>query len=367
MGGWRRRDWITAAAVCAVLGLVSAWQSYVIGSERGEDETFALQLFTRFLPWQSWLVIVPVAFAIRRGFAGGGARRAAASVPLHLVMCALGTLVVQALIYECGRAAGIAPFAEYTRADMLPPMTRKNLPFTALLYTCVLVVDAAVELRRRVRAEADARARLETQLAAAQLHALEAQLHPHFLFNTLNSIAVLIKLGDAARAGAMVTELAALLRRSLRRSDAPLVTVAEEVEFLERYLAIEAIRFSDRMVVEIHVEPAVAGAAVPAFLLQPIVENAIKHGLAPRADRGHLAIDVRGADGRLRAEIRDDGVGVGTGAAAPADGVGLTLVRSRLAQLYPGAHRFTLEPAAPRGTIATVELPLAPLAASEAA
>jgi two-component system LytT family sensor kinase len=236
----------------------------------------------------------------------------------------------------------------------VPSMLIKGSLSDLFLYVGVLVTDAAFEYRQRYRETGE-------RLAQAQLLALKMQLHPHFLFNTLNSVSVLIRKGDGSRALAMVSGMAELLRYSLRTIDVEHVPLRDELDFIRRYLDIQSVRYSDRLTIAIDVDPEVLTARVPNLILQPIVENAIKHGTSQRASASRLEIAAwRIAPERLRIEVRDDGPGPDAPLAAASDGngVGLVHVRRRLAQLYPGNHTFALNPRAGGGMTAILELPL---------
>jgi two-component system LytT family sensor kinase len=236
----------------------------------------------------------------------------------------------------------------------VPSMLIKGSLSDLFLYTGVLVADAALDYRQRYR-------ETHERLAQAQLLALKMQLHPHFLFNTLNSISVLVRKGDGPRALEMVNGMAELLRYSLRTISVELVALRDELDFIRRYLEIQAVRYSDRLTIAIDVDPELLAARVPNLLLQPIVENAIKHGTSQRAGASRLEIKAWGlTPERLRIEVRDDGPGPDASPAASGDGngVGLAHVRSRLAQLYPGRHSFALCPRIGGGMTAVLELPL---------
>ena len=175
----------------------------------------------------------------------------------------------------------------------------------------------------------------------AQLRALQYQLQPHFLFNTLNSISSLVADGRGADATRMLARLGDLLRDSLERGDAREVTLAEELATTEHYLDIEKARLGRRLRVETRIGPGVLQALVPPLLLQPLVENAIRHGIAPRMEGGVLAMHVEKREGRLLIELRNDGLPAGEGERAGRSGaIGLANVRQRLAALYPDAHAF---------------------------
>ncbi len=221
----------------------------------------------------------------------------------------------------------------------------------------LLLAAAGVALHRgRVR-RLEVRERLRTALVEAQLDALQFQLRPHFLFNTLNSILPLVG-KDPDRARQMVVRLGDLLRLSLRSEENPLVTLDEEIAILEKYLSIEQVRFRDRLEVSIAVDPAVSAAKVPSFLLQPLVENAIKHGLGGRAGRGRIAVTAREETGELALTVRDNGPGPRTSTVDTTGGIGLANTRRRLEALYPGRHRLELAPAPGGGAEVRLRIPL---------
>ncbi|HEV8263426.1 MAG TPA: histidine kinase [Gemmatimonadales bacterium] len=220
----------------------------------------------------------------------------------------------------------------------------------------VLVYAMVAGLYQGVRA-----LRLETQLMQARLDALAGQLQPHFLFNTLHTISAFV-LEDPKQANRMITRLSELLRHSFSRERGPLVTLEEELELLDHYVAIQEARFGDRLRVTFRVEPGTGLATVPTLLLQPLVENAIRHGAAGRGGEGEGVAEVEiaalRAGNRLRLEVRDNGPGIAEGAERNG-GVGIANTRARLAQLYGTGHRFELTNAPPPagGAVAAVEIP----------
>jgi sensor histidine kinase YesM len=204
-------------------------------------------------------------------------------------------------------------------------------------------------------------AELKTQLVRAQLSALSMQLQPHFLFNTLNAVMVLVRQRKAAEAEEMLGRLSDLLRRVLDGSDTHEVPLRQELDYLEQYLAIERVRFQDRLRIVVRTDPSVLDAKVPYMGLQPIVENAIRHGIGRRSSAGMIRITAQRSGDAVRIQVQDDGPGLAAG--AHEDGIGLTNTRERLRQLYGDAGSIALENVAPGGAVATMMLPYRPACA----
>src|SRR5947209_7560732 len=229
------------------------------------------------------------------------------------------------------------------------------------IYGLILLFNQVLRYYRRTR-EGELRAsQLETQLTQAQLQALKMQLQPHFLFNTLHSISALVH-RDPETADRMIARLGDFLRLTLENSGAQEVSLQKELEFLRCYLDIERVRFQDRLTTRLDIEPRALDASVPNLILQPIVENALRHGVAPRAAPGHVEISAKRGERALRIQVRDNGPGL-SAITAPDDGfregLGLTNTRARLARLYGAAHRFELEDAPGGGLLVTLEIPAA--------
>jgi sensor histidine kinase YesM len=226
-----------------------------------------------------------------------------------------------------------------------------------IIATLIVVAVHALFFYQRFRAGQLEQASLKTQLAQAQLRALKMQLHPHFLFNTLHSISSLV-LEDPAKANSMIARLGDFLRLTLDHSDQQLVTLKEETEFVRCYLEIEQVRFGDRLTVEFKIEPATLGAEVPHLILQPVVENAIQHAIAPRATPGRIEIAATRRNDSLRLEVKDTGPGLPlSGESAPGHGVGLNNVRTRLERLYGGDFRFEMTNGPAQGVTVTLQIP----------
>src|SRR2546421_7409445 len=234
-----------------------------------------------------------------------------------------------------------------------------GLGFYIDLIVALLIIIAvhALLYYRRFRAGELEQASLKTQLAQAELKALKMQLHPHFLFNTLHSISSLV-LEDPPKANSMIARLGDFLRLTVENSKQQLVTLKEETEFLRCYLDIEQVRFGDRLTVTFELEPQTLSAQVPHLILQPVVENAIQHAIAPRSTRGHINIEAKRLNSLLRVAISDNGPGISSNANLPwKQGVGLTNGRTRLQQIYGPDFRFELMNIKGGGVTAFMEIP----------
>jgi len=237
----------------------------------------------------------------------------------------------------------------------LPRIIFVNLDRELLVYWIIVVISHAADYYQRYR-EGELRA------SQAQLQALKMQLHPHFLFNALHSISSLVH-SDPDAADKMIARLGDFLRLTLDSSAAQEVPLRQELEFLNCYLDIERTRFRDRLTTQIEADPQLLDCVVPNLILQPIVENAIRHGVSQRAAHGHVEVRASRAGQALRLEVRDNGRGLPEGAEAcrakqGGGGVGLANTRARLQQLYGGSYRFELSNAPAGGVVVTLELPL---------
>lgn len=351
---WRRRALLLALA-WAIPGAISTGQHYVVWASYGDGVFFLAGFCTFFLPWQVWALATPLVVRLGRSLPITR-QRWWAHLPLHLLCNALIGLTYISVQYLGGRETGLQPFSTIAPLDLIPPFAIKNTAVQMIIYWGVLAADRGLMYQRRYQQAELHRAQLEAHLVEAKLDALRSQLQPHFLFNTLNAITVLVRKKEQAAAIKMLSGVSELLRRSLSSLTRERVPLRDELDFLGHYLEIQRVRFSDRLNVTLHAEPATLAAQVPSLSLQPLVENAIEHGIGPRAGGGCVEISARAlGEERLLIEIRDDGVGLSPDAR---EGIGVGNVRRRLAQLYGSTASFTLAPAHGGGTIVTLELPL---------
>lgn len=320
--------------------------------------------------WALWLVFLPAVawlsfrLPIER-------RRLLRNVGLHGLAC---LLVVGANRTSFRNFRWLSPAPQRLEAPDRPPLAmgyRQGAPgafdaflglraaLDVLVYWSVVGVCAAVSGSRRSQERERRAADLEARLSSARLQALRMQINPHFLFNTLNSIAALVYV-DPRAADEMLGDLSQLLRRSLDSMEAQEIPLAQELEFIGGYINIEKKRFGERLRVEQRVPDELMNAMVPAFLLQPLVENAIRHGIEPRREPGLISIEAEQEAGQLHLVVRDTGRGlpvtdptrIGQG------GIGLINTRARLQALYGRDHTFSMGRAEPQGCRVDIQLPL---------
>lgn len=329
------------------IALISASQTILAYRATGGPVHVGVVLKLSFASWYVWAALAPLAILAARRFpleAGAWVRR----LPLHILFN--GLLAVAAVgAYLLVRALLGLP----TRRSFLIELVGSANVHLVTYWAVVGLVHAADYYRRARERELRA-AELAAQLAEARLDALRMQLHPHFLFNTMHAIASLVR-EDPAAAEDMLAELAELLRTILERPTAHETPLREELAFIDRYIAIQQVRFGERLEVRRAIDPAVLDASVPALILQPLVENAIEHGIARRRQGGSLELSAERRDDTLVLRVADDGPGLTV--EQPARGVGLENTRSRLMQLYGQAGRLTLRRRSAGGAEVTMALP----------
>ena len=333
------RLWLLIAVACVVPAVLDGALTYVKGSLSGRTPPWE-EVFWQANEWLILGALTPLVYWLARSYPIRPplrARNILAHVGGALALCVGWSTAGAVTRWVLGIGPSDAPRMAYLTGWLLT-----TIPWGTFMYFttlgCMYAFAYFVEAKER---EAQA-ARLAAQIAQAKLGALQMQLHPHFLFNSLNAITVLVRDQDTAAAGRMLSLLSDVLRQVLRTDQSHEVSLADELNFLERYLAIEQVRFSDRLRVAMKVDDALKDAAVPPFLLQPLVENALRHGIARRDDAGRVEISARRVGDDLVLEVRDDGPGVDAlrGPSDGSNGVGLSNVRERLTTMYGArAHR----------------------------
>lgn len=227
-----------------------------------------------------------------------------------------------------------------------------TLPFGVAVYLFVVGIEHAIRYFAENRDRELQLVRVSSQLATARLSALQARLNPHFLFNSLNTVAVLVRDGDGLRAIRVIEQLSGVLRHTLHRSRDNEVTVADELDLVRQYLAVESARFSDRLRAELDVDASVLSAAVPSFALQHLVENAVRHGIARRADAGRITVSAHRRGSALELTVTDDGAGL---AGSPdVEGHGIENTRERIRTLYGAAASLMVMPRTPADGVTAI-------------
>lgn len=329
--------WVFGAAT--LLGLFSTLQAYRLTSLTSSDPAHLYigpLLALNFTYWFIPALLAPVVFRLVHRFPVDAQRIKAfgvhaGSALLFAGVHAAGMVSMRALLWG-------SPMAGYPAAWQRLYLT--NLDWLLMTYSTIVGFTYAVGYYREVQVRGLREAQLQTRLAEARLKTLEAELHPHFLFNTLHAISTLVQTNPDA-ADRMISRLSDLLRLAFDHSGAPHVPLQEEIEFLQKYLEIEQTRFQDRLTVRYEIDPDTLDAEVPRMILQPLAENAIKHGVSPKSGQGLVQIVSRIEGSRLWLEVRDNGVGLsGTARSQFRSGVGLANTRDRLDCLYGEDHRL---------------------------
>ncbi len=339
----------------ALLFAVSIVPSWIYYHAIGEAVPWS-RLISESLSWVLWALLLPaVVWAARRFPIDRDTWRWA--LPAHVGIGAL-TVVANSFLTLVKNQAILATLSGSIAPGFLsrlPVLLVVNFQAALVIYGSIVAAVHAFDGIRRLKEREVAASRLEAELSRAELTVLKMQLEPHFLFNTLNAISALVH-GNPDGAERMVVRLSELLRMSLSSADRDEVPLEEELRFLGVYLDIQKTRFGDRLRVHQEVPEAARFASVPNMLLQPLVENAIRHGLERRAAPLTISIRAVRTNGLLRLEVEDDGPGLPE-EAARRNGIGLANTRARLQRLYGPAHRLELANRSEGGTRVTMELP----------
>src|ERR1044071_6067971 len=338
-----RMKWLTVGVIWVMLGVIYAAPVYV--EVRAEQHGhMAWRIFSwGILTWLAWAPLTPAIVWLARQYSLVGEawkRNLIVHLPAFLFFSVLhsaaGTAIT--LWIKPFDNMGDSPKTFWARFVLRVP---GSFGSDLLVYGGVVGIFYAIDYYRKYREREFQASRLEAQLAQAQLDSLRMQLHPHFLFNTLNSIVGLVRDNKNGAAVNMLVGLSDLLRHTLEHSSRHEVELREEINFIKLYLGIQEMRFSDRLRIELDIDPSTTRALVPNLILQPLTENALRHGIARSADSGLVGISSELTDGHLRLTVYDNGAGL------PDDwqmkgstGIGLANTVARLQQLYDDNHEF---------------------------
>jgi two-component system LytT family sensor kinase len=349
------RWWLVSVVVWTTLALLAVTQGYFSALQRGLGEQGEFgwwRLLGQWLPrYEVWAVLSPPIFWLATRFLIERVRLPG-RIALHVALSA-GIAMLAAGLHSAVICA-LWPHPSWWLH--FQKMLLANFTDGVVTYWTILCVAHALAYRAQARDRELAAARLDTRLKAAELATLRLQLNPHFLFNALNTLGVLMR-EDQAAADRLLERLSGFLRAVLAGQGSEEVTLTEELAILGHYLAVEQERFGDRLRVELEVAPDLSGALVPRMILQPLVENALKHGILDRKRGGRVTIGAARTGDDLVLTVTDDGRGWGGAAPNGRRGVGLTNTTLRLEKLYSGRSRLELAEASTGGAIARLVLP----------
>jgi two-component system LytT family sensor kinase len=342
------------------LGAFSASQQYVALNLEGERMPLVAVIIWALPFWYLWALLAPLVVWLARRIPLVRTHWVS-KVAGHLVMASILSLVHSAVIVSIQFALQPAASGEMFQRpfwQLFVSFAAYELSLNLLAYGAIVGITYAFDFYRSFKERELAATQLSAQLSQAQLRALRMQLNPHFLFNTMNTIAMLVRKQESDEAVRTLAGLSDLLRYVLEDTRTHEVPLKQELEFVERYLAIEQIRFADRLAITIDAEPDTLDAYVPNLLLQPLVENAIRHGIARRAAASLVEVTAHKMDDDLVLMIRDDGPGLKAAQAGKVDdGVGLGNSRARLRQLYGELQSLELTDAPLYGVAVRITLP----------
>jgi sensor histidine kinase YesM len=346
--------WVAAFVGWMLIGLSFSFNDYlfreVLADYYTASPSLPSMLFWDFAYWPTWAALTPLTFWIARRFPLGRDIRPAnlfANISAGLLL----TILQRTIYFLIALAAGVQiPFSE------LYLFLLYNLPTGFMSYGVILLASHVYNDYKRYQEEALRTSRLEAELTQARLQAIQMQLKPHFLFNTLNSISSQLH-EDPRAADEMLAQLGEFLRLTLEHSGAQVVTLEEELYFLRCYLDIEKVRREDRLQVQYEIEPQALAAQVPNLILQPIMENAIIHGVGQSLGQVHIVVSARREDDKLSLQISDDGERPPRNGDGYQEGDGIRNTRERLKTAYGSAQSFELKRTPDGWTAAVIEMP----------
>jgi two-component system LytT family sensor kinase len=352
-----RTKWLLIFACWSFVALFFTSQTVVQGHIYQQSFTFWQAMSWQFSSCYVWFTLTPVILWFDRRFPLESGRLAR-SIPAHILFGLLIATVQQSVDALVLPSLGYYPGMIYTSyLHAFKTFLLVNFHLALFFYWAILGVNYAIDYYQKFRERELRASQLETRLAQARLQVLKMQLHPHFLFNTLNAISELVY-KDPESAEQMITNLSDLLRLSLENVGVQEVPLKQELDFLNKYVEIEQTRFHDRLRLSMEIEPDTLDASVPNMILQPLVENAIRHGIGALSSGGRIEIGADREDGMLHLFVRDNGRGLLNGEQqALKEGVGLANTRARLAHLYGSTHRFDLLNSPGGGLMVDMEIP----------
>lgn len=347
---WRWREWLIVFGVSTGIGLLFVFQNYVGMSQESSQYKWNELVVGLLSYWYVWALLFPFIVWMARLYpleAGPSAQSLRWHIPAFVFVP-----VLHIAIYALFLHAVDGDERPYLNTSIM--LMKSGLFFRYLTYAFLLATSYSIDYYRHYKERELRTSRLEAKLVEAQLQALKSQIHPHFLFNTLNAISSLMHKNVEA-ADEAISRLADLLRATLEANGAQEVTLRQELDLLKQYIEIEKLRLGERLIVVMDIEPDASDAMVPNLLLQPIVENAIRYGVASQSRTGTVTVSARRLDRRLEIGVSDDGPGLPEHFE---EGIGLGNTKARLRQLY-GMNQSLLMTGGPSGGLrVTLQIPL---------
>lgn len=345
-----------------LLGLVDLLKNYVAAINYGRDFDWGMSVTFVSTYSLSWILLSYPIFTIfnrlnNRSWPIKLSAQAGLSIVFGFLHILILSLMFTATLYDSQSAE--TSFWQFFYDDT----SRRILPATvnsAVAYWVVIIILFAFDYYQKYQKQALVALQLESQLTQAKLQTLKMQLQPHFLFNAHNTISMLVRTEKYAQATNMISALSDLLRTSLTRSDTQLIPLQEEIDLLKKYLKIERARFEDRLMVNFDIDDTISEAMVPNLFLQPIVENAFKHGISRRMEEAEINISIRQEQQQLLITVSNSGPSLPPGWSLEAHyGIGLTNTINRLKQLYPGRYQFDIRNTAngKQGVAVEIQMP----------
>jgi two-component system LytT family sensor kinase len=351
--------WLWTAAIWSGVGLFDATENVFVMRAEGMHHAWTRLFLTLLLSWLPWALATPLVFRLFRRYPFSHWRRLP-TWGVHVAACACVGLVSAAWIASMEEL--LNPWALSPRpnsfAELFKSKFSNSLLAYVILYSTILLVSYMLGSRERLARQEAETARLNEQLSKAQLDALRRQIEPHFLFNTLNAIAGLVREKKNDAAVDMIAALSDFLRRVVDDSNRQRVALSEELEFTQKYLDIQKLRFADRLQFSVDVPNELFSAQVPSLILQPMVENAVKHGIAKRVQGGSIRISASRSNGTLTLRIQNDGPALLADWNEKRSGIGISNVRSRLQSLYGDGFEFSMRNQGTDGVETSLSLPL---------
>jgi two-component system LytT family sensor kinase len=362
----RAPRWFWIALIWSGVGLFDATQNVFVMRAEGMHHAWLRLFVTLLVSWLPWALATPLILRLGHRYPPTQLRPVYTWL-IHLAAAAGIGLFQSAWI--AGLDKLLNPWANPSPYGPFIPLWSdkfyNGLLSYVVLYSAILAISYVLDSRERLARQQTETARLNEQLSKAQLDALRRQIEPHFLFNTLNAIAGLVRENRNEAAVSMIAGLSDFLRRVTAESSRQQVPLAEEIDFLQKYLDIQKIRFADRLQLSMDVPKELFLAQVPSLILQPIVENAIKHGIGKRAQGGAIRIAACRRNGMLTLSVYNDGPGLPPDWESGRSGIGISNLRTRLESLYRNAFELSMTNQEPDGVEVSISLPFSLVAIAE--